>query len=73
LKILKRGAGDGRRRTHRVEMEEKEHCKKKKASCIVHILRGNCLPKHFIEGKIEGGIAVTGRRRRSRKQQLYVF
>jgi len=27
-----------------------------------HILHGNCLLKHFIEGKIEGGLEVTGRR-----------
>jgi len=31
-------------------------------------LRRNCLLKHVIEGKIEGRIEVTGRRRRRRKQ-----
>jgi len=30
-----------------------------KASWIVHILRGNCLLKHVMEGKIEGGLEVT--------------
>jgi hypothetical protein len=32
-----------------------------KANWIVHILRRNCLLKHVIEGKIEGGIEVIGR------------
>jgi hypothetical protein len=35
--------------------------KRRKANRIGHILRGNCLLKHVIEGKIEGGIEVTGR------------
>jgi hypothetical protein len=30
----------------------------------------NCLLKHVIEGKIEGGIEVPGRQRRRRKQLL---
>jgi hypothetical protein len=30
----------------------------------------NCLLKHVIEGKIEGRIEVTGKRRRRRKQLL---
>jgi hypothetical protein len=30
----------------------------------------NCLLKHVIEGKIEGGVGVRGRRRRRRKQLL---
>jgi hypothetical protein len=48
-------------KTYRVEMKEKEHCtcKNKKASYIGNIMRGNCLLKHFIEGKIEVGILVT--------------
>jgi hypothetical protein len=41
--------------------------KRRKANWIDHILRGNCLLKHFIEGKIEGGLEVTGRRGRRRK------
>jgi hypothetical protein len=39
-----------------------------KANWIGHILRANCLLQRVIEGKIQGGIEVTGRRgRRSRK------
>jgi hypothetical protein len=33
-------------------------------------LQRNCLPKHVIEGKGEGGIEVTGRQRRGRKHLL---
>jgi hypothetical protein len=41
---------------------------KRKANWIGHILRRNCLLRQVIEGKIKGGIEVTGRRgRRSRK------
>jgi hypothetical protein len=39
-----------------------------KANFICHILRGNCLLKHVIEGKIEGRIEVRGRRERRCKQ-----
>jgi hypothetical protein len=37
---------------------------KRKANWIGHILRRNCLLRQVIEGKIKGGIGVTGRRRR---------
>jgi hypothetical protein len=41
---------------------------KRKANWIGHILRRNCLLRQVIEGKIIGGIEVTGRQgRRSRK------
>jgi hypothetical protein len=41
---------------------------KRKASWIAHILCRNCLLQLVIEGKIKGGIEVTGRRgRRCRK------
>jgi hypothetical protein len=40
--------------------------KRRRASCIGHILRRNCLLKHAIEGKVE----VTGRRGRRRKHLL---
>ena len=41
---------------------------KRKDNWIGHILRRNCLLKQVIEGKIEGGIEVTGRQgRRGRK------
>jgi hypothetical protein len=39
---------------------------KLKANWIGHILRRNCLLQQVIEGKINGGIEVTGRRRRRR-------
>ena len=38
---------------------------------VDHILRRNCLLKHFIEGKIEVRIEVTGRGGRRRKQLLH--
>jgi hypothetical protein len=41
--------------------------KRRTANWIGHILRRNCLLKRAIEGKIQGRIEVTGRRRR-RKQ-----
>jgi hypothetical protein len=44
--------------------------KKEKANWIDHIWRRNCLLKHVIEGKVEGIIEVTGRRRRRSKQLL---
>jgi hypothetical protein len=41
---------------------------KRKANWIGHILHRNCLLQLVVEGKIKGGIDVTGRRgRRSRK------
>jgi hypothetical protein len=41
---------------------------KRKANWIGHILRRNCLLQRVIEGKIQGGIEVTGREgRRCRK------
>ena len=43
---------------------------RRNADWIRHILRRNCLLKRIIEGKIEGGIEVTGRRGRRRKHLL---
>lgn len=43
--------------------------KSRKANWIGHILRKNCFLNHFIDGKIEGRIKVTGRRR-TRSTQL---
>ena len=43
---------------------------KRKANWIGHILRRNCLLRRVIEGKIKGGIEVTGRRGRRRKKLL---
>ena len=40
---------------------------KRKANGLGHILRRSCLPQQITEGKIKGGIEVTGRQRRCRK------
>jgi len=44
--------------------------RKQKANWIRHILRRNCLLQRVIEGKIKGGIEVTGRRGRKRRKLL---
>ncbi|PNF26850.1 hypothetical protein B7P43_G16837 [Cryptotermes secundus] len=44
--------------------------RKRKANWIGQILRGNCLLKEVIEGKIEGRREVTRRRERRRKKML---
>ena len=36
----------------------------------IHILRRNCLLQRVIQGKIKGGIKVTGRRGRRRRKLL---
>ena len=43
---------------------------KRKANWIGHILRRNCLLQRVIEGKVKGGIEVTGRRGRRRRKLL---
>jgi len=43
---------------------------KRKANWIGHILRRNCLLQRVIEGKIQGGIKVTGRQGRRRRKLL---
>jgi hypothetical protein len=43
---------------------------KRKAKWVCHILRRNCLLWQVIEGKIKGGIEVTGRRGRRRRKLL---
>ena len=43
---------------------------KRKANWIGHILRRNCLLQRVVEGKIKGGLEVTGRRGRRRKKLL---
>jgi len=40
---------------------------RRKGNWIGYILRGNCVLKHVIEGKIEGRIDVTGKRGRSKQ------
>jgi ribosomal 50S subunit-associated protein YjgA (DUF615 family) len=44
--------------------------RKRKANWIGHILRRNCLLQRVIEGKIQGGIEVTGRQGRRRRELL---
>jgi hypothetical protein len=44
--------------------------RKRKANWIGHILRRNCLLERVIEGKIKGGIEVTERRGRRRRELL---
>jgi hypothetical protein len=44
--------------------------KRRKANCIGHIVRRNCLLKHVIEGKLEVKSEMTGRRGRRREQLL---
>jgi hypothetical protein len=43
---------------------------KRKANWIGHILRRNCLLEQVIEGKIKGGIEMTGRRGGRRRKLL---
>ena len=43
---------------------------KRKANWIGHILGRNCLLQRVIEGKIQGGIEVTGRRGTRRRKLL---
>ena len=44
--------------------------RKRKANWIGHIFRRNCLLQRVIEGKIKGGIEVTGRRERRCRELL---
>jgi len=44
--------------------------RKRKANWIGHILRRNCLLQRVIEGKIQGGIEVTGRQGRRRRKDV---
>ena len=44
--------------------------RKRKANWIGHILSRNCLLQQVIEGKIKGGMEVTGRRGRRRRKLL---
>jgi hypothetical protein len=44
--------------------------RKRKTYWIGHILRRNCLLQGVIEGKIKGGIEVTGKRGRIRRNLL---
>jgi len=44
--------------------------RKRKANWTGHILRRNCLLQEVTEGKIKGGIEVTGRQGRRRRKLL---
>jgi hypothetical protein len=57
---------------HRVQEQRNvlHEISKRKANWIGHILRRNCLLKQVIEGKIKGGIEVTGSRARRRRKLL---
>ena len=44
--------------------------KRRKANCTAHISRKNCLLTHVIEGNVDGGIEVTGKRGIRCKQLL---
>ena len=44
--------------------------RKRKANGFGHILRRNCLLQRVTEGKIQGGIEVTGRQGRRRRKLL---
>jgi hypothetical protein len=50
--------------------EERNTLHTRKTNWIGHILRRNCLLKHFIEGKIVARIEVKERRGRRRKKLL---
>jgi len=54
------------------QVNKKNICEisKRKANWIGHILRRNCLLQRVIEGKIQGGIEVTGRQGRRRTKLL---
>jgi len=82
---LKCGAGEGWKkirwtdhvRNEEVSLRVKEEqrnilheIRKGKANWIGQILRRNCLLQRVIEGKIRGGIGVTGRRGRRRRKLL---
>jgi len=60
--------------TDHVRVEEQRNIlheiSKLKANSIGHVLRRNCLLQRVIEGKIKGGIEVTGRRGRRRRKLL---
>jgi hypothetical protein len=64
-------------RNEEVLLRVKEHrnilqeiSKWKEANWIDHILRRHCLLQQVIEGKIKGGIEMTGRRGRRRRKLL---
>jgi hypothetical protein len=59
-----------KRETRKVILTGLYDVSKQKANWIGHILCRNCLLQRVIEGKIRGGIEVTGRRGRRRRELL---
>ena len=57
---------------HRVKEQRNilHEIRKRKANWIGHSMRRNCLLQRVTEGKIQGGIEVTGRQGRRRKKLL---
>jgi hypothetical protein len=57
---------------HRVKEQRNilHEIRKRKANWIGHILHRNCILQRVIEGKIQGGIEVTGRQGRRRRKLL---
>jgi len=57
---------------HRIEEERNvvHKTKQRNVNWIGYILRRNCLPIRVIQINIEGGMGVTGGRRRRRKELL---
>ena len=57
---------------HRVKEQRNilHEIRKRKANWIGHILRRDCLLQRVIEGKIQGGIEVTGRQGRRHRKLL---
>ena len=84
-KVFKCGAGGGWKRSVGLIMSEmKKYCLESRSREISytkyvngrrtgHILRRNCLLQWVTEGKIQGGIEVTGRQGRRRRKLLDDF
>jgi len=82
---MKYGAGEGwKRSVGLIMLEMKKYCLESRSrgisymKCVNgrqtglgHILRRNCLLQQVVEGKIQGGIDVTGRLERRRRKLLY--
>jgi hypothetical protein len=71
--VLKCGARVGWKRSVGLIMWELKYClesRNRGPNWIGHILRRSCFLQRVIEGKIKGGIEVTGRQGRRRKKLL---
>jgi len=65
--VLERNGEDHLDQSHEKRSVTK---RRRKSNWIDHIFCRNCLLNHFIEGKIEEGMGMTGRRGRRHKQLL---